>query len=1151
MKIPSRSFRLNRPISFLIFFLLLMLSFFASFYFYYIPSNKESVNKYAFLILNNIKKSIEDRNKDLKEVISTKIRDSIVKNLRPEFENRDPNLITGDLINLNDKNFIYRFSTGKDSISDLFSREHKLFSFFSTYKDELFDGFMLMKNNDSDLVNIRDNLKIDAGNIIRVDSLLKDRKGLFIPGTRTIDIGDIEYNMFYVPFTVDRQNIMILGFLKTSTYDAKIHEIPPTFLYIFVTLFLILLVAMPVLKFFFMSHEEEIRFRDLFLFVFSILTGSTLITLCIIQFMILQSNEIRAENNLNLLSAQIRSSFLQEINKAYRKLSSIDSEICEDSCMVSLPNTNFKKVLVNFDRNDTSQFLNFDRVSWLNDTGMQILKGEIGEFMPFLNLKDRKYYLNFKNEDTYNVPGLKDSVFTIVPIHNRINGEFKTVISKRSLYPGTYIASLSCDLRSVTQTILPAGYKFCIINASGQVQYHSDSTRNLNENFLNNLDDSEPVEKAIHSRQSTVLNNAMLYGKSYCINISPIKDLPLFLVTFYDESHIASANMRILIFALLLCFVSFILYVSVWYFELWKPVQGLLVLQDPIKSSSWIIPKPGIKPIYKSFIIFLSSYAIVLIVLTIRLKTQDISNNYAMLLIMLATPFNLLAGAFIILNKHRKNVKGKDPKTSKKISRMFTLMLTLFLSATVLLLLYEIQFAYFIYFEALLFVLLNFYYYYDTAESDTNNIELNEKRFSTFYSFTSILTIILLAILPACIFTWYSHNQELMQTVKKQQLYLATKLSERKSLLQKTELKKVEYSENYYKQICYRQGVYCIYSDSIEEVKELPSDTINSSFDKFYFDISNNISNAFDKGDIYPALQDLETDSAWRWHVYPTASISFFYNISSKDDRLSKSSTKNNYLRIKSEQPPRFVILSTNKRGFYLFVITVLILVGIYFIIYQMSAKVFLKKFVFAYKGKPNAYIPEIVDKYITTTYGAIAKRTEMIELSDKYRIPFDKKDLASIANAERELISEIEKHELFYKYIWKECKEKEKYLLYNFSRDGMLNFKNTTTIHTLFKKGLLIVNEHYEVCLFAASFRLFILHYLSDEEMLELKEKINQYNTWGSFKTPLLVILISLACFVFLTQEQTWQRVIAFITVFGSSFPLLINLFSSTSSKK
>jgi hypothetical protein len=76
-------------------------------------------------------------------------------------------------------------------------------------------------------------------------------------------------------------------------------------------------------------------------------------------------------------------------------------------------------------------------------------------------------------------------------------------------------------------------------------------------------------------------------------------------------------------------------------------------------------------------------------------------------------------------------------------------------------------------------------------------------------------------------------------------------------------------------------------------------------------------------------------------------------------------------------------------------------------------------------------------------------------------------------------------------------------------------------------------------------------LHYLSDEEMLELKEKINQYNTWGSFKTPLLVILISLACFVFLTQEQTWQRVIAFITVFGSSFPLLINLFSSTSSKK
>jgi len=1151
MKTPSKTFHLNRNVTFFISLAALLAVFFTSFYYYYVPSNKEHLNKYAFLILNSIKNSIEDRNENLKKVYLTNLKDSNRRNSNTLLYKTDPDKWEANLIDVNEKQFVYTIKTGKDTLPYKIYKDHSLSSFFNIHKNELFDAFLLMKNCDSNLLAICKDGMIDAGSTISKDSLLKDNKGLFFPGTRSIIIGDIDYKMFYLPFVADSQGMVVCGFLKKSTYSTKLHEIPASFVYIFVILFLALLVALPVLRFFFMSHGEEVKFPDLFMFVFSLLTGSTLITLVIIQFMILRGGEIRAQANLDTLSNQIQSAFLQELGKAYNQLSRMDSLlIMRDSTLTEqVKGTNFKQVKITNDRLDTAQFLNFDRVAWSDKSGQQILKAEFNNDALYTDIKNRQYFKAFKSNETYRVPNCPDSVFGIEPLYNWVNGAFRTVISKRSYYPGIYIAALSCDLRSVSQTILPAGYKFCIIDAHGDVQYHSDSARNLHEYFIDYLETPEIVKGAINSRQKMSSNDEGLYGKNHCLNIAPVKDLPFYLVTFYDKSYIVSTNMRILIFALTLCFVSFITYLSLWYFMLWRPYQGLSVLQNPVNFSNWVIPKPEMLYVYRSFIILLLLYTAILTGLTIMLKAQDISNNYVMLFLMLITPFNLSAGVIVILKKHYQIPKEKIDQKQRPVKWILTALLITALCIAGLSLSSGIPIVYFILFETGLTGLLAFYFY-RIPVSDYKSLKLQKfnKKYLKYYGFTSLLIVIVLGILPACVFTWYSHNQELVQMVKKQQLFMADKIMKRKSLLHNTLLQNdSSISKDYYMQTCCRQGIYTIYSDSIHFVSELPDVKDIKTFDEFYFNISNAAGNKFYEQELYPALKDIEADSLWRWYVFPKDAAVLFYSLlpNAHYKFIGSASAKDTYLRIKSQQPPRYLFLNTNERGAWLFCVILLILFAIYNIIKGMAAKVFLSKYAFAYKNDDKKNIQPLIDKYICTVSGGASKKQQLLTLAGHYNVPVRHKHISAISEVENRLITETTANKSFYGFIWQKCTEREKRLLYNFSKDGMLNFKNTTAIHNLFKNGLLIVNKHYEVCLFSGSFRLYILEYLPDTELAELQKKINEYSTWHSFRTPLLIILVSIACFIFFTQEQTWQRIVAFVTGFGSSLPLLLNIFS------
>jgi hypothetical protein len=56
---------------------------------------------------------------------------------------------------------------------------------------------------------------------------------------------------------------------------------------------------------------------------------------------------------------------------------------------------------------------------------------------------------------------------------------------------------------------------------------------------------------------------------------------------------------------------------------------------------------------------------------------------------------------------------------------------------------------------------------------------------------------------------------------------------------------------------------------------------------------------------------------------------------------------------------------------------------------------------------------------------------------------------------------------------------------------------------------------------------------------------------SWNYFRTPVVIILITIAMFIFITQEETFNSIIAFITTFAAGIPIIFRLLGMITSMK
>ncbi len=1176
--------------------IILIAVFFIGYYFYYIPVNKADLHKNGFLILQNIKASILERNNDyqnlyknyfdkssaqLNQIKSAQIKELqslLIKNriegkvfslpdslaaqngadTSAYFNGYDSTINEFRATKIENENLAYLFKNATNASLISVPAESILNPVFQSQKTELFESYLLVDKK-SGLIYKDAELSMISN--IPLDSLLPHTNALFA-SVKDIKIEDVDYKMFSYPFHFGNDDVFLCGFIKAQVYNTRLHEIPISFIYPIIIAFLLLLIFLPIIKFYLIGNDETVKLVDITLSAVSFIVGPALVTLILIQVLLLWAADIRAKSYLDTISKQIDGSFTKDILNAYGQLDALDNFVNSNKDSMLPANRNAdtvnisSKIIGYFQthKNDSTLNYNFDRIFWIDSSGGQKIKGQVSnDDALFTNVSSRNYFKVFKNNNAYLLPDSSRSFFGFEPVNSWADGKFRIIISKESRLKKGFIVAVAVQMPSVTQTILPPGFGFCIINDSGKVQLHSDMNRNLQENIIEKMFPARQVKEAISSRQAGYFNEVRFYGKTNAVNIIPLSKIPFSLITFYDKGYIVPIAMRIFTFALLFCFFSFFIYLIIWIVFIRKHYYVNPMLYSPMVFLKWVIPKKESGEFYVISTRFLIGY-IVLLLLFMALSGLLSISNYVILVLVLLTPVNVIASLFVISYATKKSGNEDDTaiiERSKKKARRaieFQLLSSLVIYFYSLLFSYPIQYQFLI-FQGICNISMWIFYLYPRKQ--IFSLSKSEKYLSQYSGLATVI-ILCLAVLPAGLYTWYAHNQEITQSVKKGQLYLAESLQKRNSSVSKfiKSQQSLTLPVDYFEKLQYHSGIYTIYSDSFSLENEPLPVRSQGSYEQFYFAIANDIGNNYYDPLLFPALKDSASDKTWYWSR-TNKKLFFKYALPINIPGDNKNNASIQSLNITSTFPSRYKFVGLSIPSLLLLVVVVLLIRGLYILLRSLAVKIFLKKYIDSDenekddKNKIEQFLPEFYKIY-DKPYPEFDDDVKKLINEYDYYIPGDTN--AIIYKQEKDMIDTNKKLKTFYDFIWQKCNEKEKYLLLDFSKDSLVNFKNVEPIYCLLDKGLFIIHDD-EIKLFSASFRAYVLEKKGTPEIYQMQKKFQQNSTWQSFRIPLLIILFGIALFIFFTQEETFQKFAAIVAGASSVLSLLVKFFQDNSS--
>ncbi|HWB24590.1 MAG TPA: hypothetical protein VG738_03880 [Chitinophagaceae bacterium] len=1179
---------LMRKYSFLLLSIVVVLIFFSGFYLYYVPENKKNVDKYAFLLLHDIQSNLQYKidadafllaNNTKRAFTKVGIDSLILDSLKPrintlgaEIYGRDTKQIRGKTVqsdsargkfyDIQEGKILYSIVNNGDSLKIGKPLDSSLANIISGHDNDFYEAYALLKINGANAVPVFTSDGFDLGAGIAIDSLLPGSNKAFYQGIADVHNGDFDYKLFYIPITLNNHGFVLCGVKNSSAYNVSLHEIQPGFIYPLVIVLLLLVIALPFIKLFMMGPAEKVKIWDFTGYCFSLFIGSMFITIIIIQVILLNDGDIRVKDRLQTLSGQVDSSFKKELTQCYTQLQQLDTLARKD--LAAAYRSKQKNIRINISgsliaslkkhRDIDSLYYNFDRVAWVDSNGMQIAKAELYKQQPiYTNVSQRKYFIDFYDHKSISLPGLKGGRFTFEPVLNWINGEYRIIIGMRSVCTPAFITTLSVNMYSFNRPVLPTGYGFCLIDGKGKVLANSGRGHNPDENFLAEVSNPVTLKDAMVGRQSQYINGIKLYGKDNGLFITPVEGLPYYLVTYYDKGYILPVNMRILLFSLLFCLASFASWLVIWMIVVWRNTIGLRFVFSPMDYLHWIIPRKNSAAFYFASFVFLLTYIAAILLITFLTNFYRPENNYSILVLLLFTPPNITC-MLLIISAAFLHTGGQTSQAIKKYKGRNALAGLVFVNITGVLIsnFSESVPVVVIIFQSFILLAGCCIYYY--GKLYTPRLSAKREKYLVWYTFMVKTLIVCLSVIPTCLFTWYAHNQEILQEVKKEQLYMASSLNSRRSAVDK-QMAGIDTSvlpTGIYNTLQFKRGVYSYNNDTLSVSRgPLPAPVKSSAIEKFYFEVADNFNTDYYDPQYLSNLQEGSSDSMWHWANADSGKLKFLYTLS-EGTQLRQDGTVP-LLTVTSTIPARYIYLQNPPRLFAVLILLTLIMIGLYKLIRGISLDIFLQKFVWRYNDNqvlnqpPPFFDAYCANEGVIQDSGKQSLR-EKIKSAIFYYVPGYNKKL--MQEQERRTVLKAGAYEKYYAFVWSQCSDTEKYLLYNLAQTGFANYKNTTEVYHLLQQGVLVVKDQ-ETRFFSKGFRAYILQAAATGQIQDIDKIMPKSSAWAAFKTPFMVLLFAVASFIFLTRQETWQKFSALVTGVGTSLPLLIGFFRNSGKTK
>jgi hypothetical protein len=200
------------------------------------------------------------------------------------------------------------------------------------------------------------------------------------------------------------------------------------------------------------------------------------------------------------------------------------------------------------------------QVFWLDPMGRQLFKATVLQRgTGRQTVADREYFTEVRDARLWSFDEVTGQPFFTQSLRSITTAELITALSIRSSLSEkcafdaetkTVVAVVTgVHPTSVERPLLPSGYSFAIIGASGAVLYHSDRRRILKENFFEEFNDPERLQAAVHARTPQRFHTTYARRPTE-VFITPFTGIPAaqwFIATLRDEQWLETTNSEALL----------------------------------------------------------------------------------------------------------------------------------------------------------------------------------------------------------------------------------------------------------------------------------------------------------------------------------------------------------------------------------------------------------------------------------------------------------------------------------------------------------------------------------------------------------------------------------------------------------------------------
>lgn len=430
---------------------------------------------------------------------------------------------------------------------------------------------------------------------------------------------------------------LVGGMVSKKRFMYEVLTISASTILVVTALLLIMICAWPYLRVALIGAHQRLTIADVLLLGVAALIHASILTLFVLDVLASRSLRGVSDKQLELIGERLETDFVSDLRSAATSLGQLDAWARD-------PNAKQRWTHLDVERAVDLKLSNpyVSTAAWMDEQGRQRYKVTMKQATPLVNVGFRQY---FQNANAGRVLRLDDTSgdFAIESIRSSTTGDTEAVIARRTTVPGLAVVAATVDLVHITHPVLPPGFGFAIIDDAGQVTFHSEHSRNIQENFFAETDWNRSVRSAVFARHS-IWTNINYWGTDHRAYVRPLEKLPWTLIVFRDKALLRTVNTEAVAMTLSMLLGNSSIYVL---------VIVLLLLSSPGYRAPQAWPVPENTHLYARLIVL---YAITILSATLTTYAFD---PRSVLQITMLIPAQTFAGTLLVLERRRGSLRWR------------------------------------------------------------------------------------------------------------------------------------------------------------------------------------------------------------------------------------------------------------------------------------------------------------------------------------------------------------------------------------------------------------------------------------------------------------------------------------------------------------